>query len=444
MKPNNSIPIRIRHLSKVFKIYSKPSDMFIEVLTGNPRHHAFCALKDISFDVSKGEVVGIIGRNGSGKSTLLRIIAGTLDKTEGEVEVNGKISAILELGSGFHPEYTGRQNIYMGGMCLGMSRQEIDKKIDWIIDFSELGDFIDRAFKTYSSGMQARLTFSVAASVDPDILVIDEALSAGDAKFQRKCFGVFDRFRKSGKTILFVSHDINTINQFCDRAILLSNGHMVEEGAAKHVTNVYHTMIFGEEPEAGVTADEEGQEIDSVAKPNSVPERERLKRLVREKLEILPDGENSGEFRYGSKKAEIVDFGVLNERGERVTLLTSGENYTFFSRILFHEDMESYSGGFVVRSARGVDLFGVSIDSCNMSVPPKKRGEVIELTSDVTMWLSTGEYFLTFGIGEGGENRVINDVRFDALRFEVEGTDELFTASIVNLCPNLSVKTLLS
>lgn len=440
MKANNSLPIQIRNLSKTFKIYTKPSDLFLELLTQNPRHYAFCALKDISFDVKKGEVVGIIGRNGSGKSTLLKIIAGTLDKTEGEVVVNGKISAILELGSGFHPEYTGRHNIYTGGLCLGMSRDEIDSKIDWIIDFSELGDFIDRPFRTYSSGMQTRLTFSVAASVDPDILVVDEALAAGDAKFQRKCFDVFDRFRKSGKTILFVSHDISTVNQLCDRAILLSDGRIVEEGIPKHVTNIYHTMIFGDAVEAGVKTDQG----DSTATPDDTSERDRIKRLVSEKLGFSSLDKGSGEFRYGTKKAEIVDYGIRSEQKERVTVLRSGEKYTFFSRILFHEDMESYSGGFLVRSQKGVDLFGVSIDSCHMKVPPTKRGDLIELSSSITMSLSNGEYFLTFGIGAGADSaRVTIDQRFDALRFEVEGTDELFTASIVNLRPKLSVETLL-
>jgi lipopolysaccharide transport system ATP-binding protein len=444
MKPNNSLPIQIKNLSKIFRIYAKPSDMFIELLTQNPRHYAFCALKDISFDVKKGEVVGIIGRNGSGKSTLLKIIAGTLDKTEGEVVVNGKISAILELGSGFHPEYTGRQNIYTGGMCLGMSRDEINEKIDWIIDFSELGDFIDRPFKTYSSGMQARLTFSVAASVDPDILVVDEALSAGDAKFQRKCFGVFNRFRKSGKTILFVSHDMNTINQFCDRAILLSNGHITEEGAPKYVTNVYHKMLFGGKTESMVKIDEDEEETDLIAENGDMLEKVRLERLVSERLNISRLGGNSVEFRYGNKKAEIIEYGIFDKTGKSVTVVRSGEDYTFFSRILFHEDLDSYIVGFLVRNTKGVDLFGSTTYTCHMRVPPKKRGDLIECREDVTMWLSAGEYFLTFSIGDKTDLAdVIHDIRFDAFRFEVMGTGNLFTASVVNLCPRHSLKELL-
>jgi ABC-type polysaccharide/polyol phosphate transport system ATPase subunit len=418
--------------------------MFIELLTQKPRHYAFCALKDISLDVKKGEVVGIIGRNGSGKSTLLKIIAGTLDKTEGEVVVNGKISAILELGSGFHPEYTGRHNIYTGGMCLGMSREEINEKIDWIIDFSELGDFIDRPFKTYSSGMQTRLTFSVAASVDPDILVVDEALSAGDEKFQRKCFGVFDRFRRSGRTILFVSHDINTINQFSNRAILLSNGQIVEEGTPKYVTNVYHAMIFGEEVESAVKIDKDEEETDLLAKKGDILEEVRLKRLVNEKLDLSALDGTSGEFRYGSKKAEIIEYGIVDKTGKKVTILRSGEEYTFFSRILFHEDLDSYIVGFLVRNTKGVDLFGATTYTSKMTVSPKQRGDVIECRQAVTMWLSAGEYFLTFSVGDKTDLAdVIHDVRFDALRFEVTGTDNLFTASVVNLCPRHSLRTLL-
>ncbi len=243
--------IRVVKLSKMFKIYNRPADMFWEMLTSEPRYKPFWALRDITFEVARGHVVGIIGRNGAGKSTLLRIITGTLDKTSGLFTVGGRISSILELGTGFNGEYSGRQNIYLGGMMVGMTREEIRRKEEWIIQFSELEEFIDQPFKTYSTGMQARLTFATAVCVDPDILIVDEALSVGDARFQRKSFAKIEEFRKSGRTILLVSHDLNTINTFCDQAILLERGEIIEQGEPYRVTQIYHKMSFSDESMPG-------------------------------------------------------------------------------------------------------------------------------------------------------------------------------------------------
>ena len=250
------IAIRVDHLSKVYKLYHKPSDRLRETLGMKVPVREHYALDDVSFDVYRGETVGIIGTNGSGKSTILKIITGVLNPSGGKVTVNGRISALLELGAGFNMEYSGLENVYLNGTMIGFSREEIDARLDAILSFADIGDFIYQPVKTYSSGMFVRLAFAVAINIEPEILIVDEALSVGDVFFQAKCYRKFEDFKKMGKTILFVSHDLGSISKYCDRVVLLNQGVKMDEGAPKAMVDLYKRLLVHQEEEAQAQAQE--------------------------------------------------------------------------------------------------------------------------------------------------------------------------------------------
>lgn len=462
MSEREDIAIRVSHLSKMYKLYNKPSDMFWEMVTSRPRYREFWALSDISFEVARGQVVGLIGRNGAGKSTLLKILAGTLEKTRGEVMVKGRVSSILELGTGFNPENTGRDNVFLGGLMVGMTREEVRRKMDWIIDFSELESVIDQPFKTYSTGMQARLTFSTAVCIDPDILIVDEALAVGDVKFQRKCYGKIDEFRRAGHTILLVSHDVNTISMFCDHAILMEGGRIYEQGEPRYIGQVYHRLVFPGE-EADTLRNNESPVSAGDSSPGSVDvhldHREMEHRIDSDEQEIAREAalrlvadadesislsvpENAAELRCGTRKqAEIIDFGIRDMEGRRVTELESGKQYVLFMYALFHEDVTAPAYGFLIRNTKGVDMFGLDSNDANIVIRPHRKGELLKGLMYVTMWLTNGDYFLSAAVGDA-ELRLPWDFRYDGLLFTIPRFPSLHHASVVNLEASFSFSTL--
>jgi homopolymeric O-antigen transport system ATP-binding protein len=368
-----------------------------ELLSGRSRHRDFLALTEVGFTVGKGEVVGLIGRNGAGKSTLLRIIAGTLEASSGEVDVKGRISAILELGTGFNPDYTGRENIYLGGLCLGLTRQEIRAREADIIAFSEIDEFIDQPFKTYSSGMQARLTFSVAVSLDPDVLIIDEALSVGDARFQLKSFDRVRAFKRQGKTILVVSHEINSLALLCDRAILLDHGKVLEDGDPNYVGKTYHELLFG--PGKGKAA----QVSASLQTTTAVSDEPPITR----------------EHRYGNCRAIIVDTLILDEDGRAVTRLEIGGAYRFRFIVEARSDIDSYVLGLLIRTPRGIEVLGTDTRFWETRGFPNVLQRDYSYHFDIGFVnnLAPGKFFLTASIALNDETKL--DMRFDCLAFEV-------------------------
>lgn len=419
-----SLPIRLESVSKCYRIFGSPRDRLKQALldrlrgVAGPRadralYREHWALRDVSLALRPGEAVGIIGRNGAGKSTLLQIIAGTLEPTSGAVETQGRITALLELGSGFNPEFTGRENVFLNGQVLGLSRQEVRGRFDDIEAFADIGDFIDQPVKTFSSGMVMRLAFAVQTVLDPDILIVDEALSVGDAKFQEKCFRKLRALREDGTTILFVSHDINAVTSFCDRAILLESGGVKASGASLDVAKAYIESLYGGQAAPGGDGGGLAPGMPVAKGPG-------------------PSGAQ-GDNRFGNRKVEILRVEIRDESGRATEVLSSGGRYTISQTIVAREAVKDIATGFIIRNKRGIDLFGITNKTAGTDIAQVLPGQCLEISVDVGMWLAAGDYFLQ--AANAGEDGVQYDCRFDALHFTVVGTPGLFTSSIVNLDP---------
>lgn len=389
--------IEIKNITKIYNLYDKPTDRLKEVLFPKfSKHKEFSALKDVSFDVKKGEILGIIGKNGSGKSTILKIITNVLTPTSGEAIIKGKIAALLELGAGFNMEYTGIENIYLNGQMIGFSKEEMDEKLDDIIEFADIGDHIYQPVKTYSSGMFARLAFSVAISVDPDILIVDEALSVGDVFFQNKCYRRFDDFRRRGKTILFVTHDMGSVIKYCNRCVLLNAGKKVAEGSPQEMVDLYKKIMVGqwdERDENSVKIID--QKVEKVLEEN--------KKLWKEQMVINPDIEA-----YGDGRAEIIDFGIFSTDGNIGNNVYKGDYYDVKMKVRINEDNLSPIFAFKLRDVKGSELTGTNTMLENIDTSNLKKGDIVTVTFRQKQYLQPGQYLLSLGCTAfEGDNLVV-------------------------------------
>ncbi len=383
--------LQVTHLSKMYRLYDKPSDRLKEALglTRQKRYHELYALNDVSFVVNRGETVGIIGTNGSGKSTILKIITGVLSPTAGDVKVNGRISALLELGAGFNMEYTGLENVYLNGTMMGFSREEIEERIPEILSFADIGDFINQPCKTYSSGMFVRLAFAVAINIDPEILIVDEALSVGDVFFQAKCYHKFEEFKKQGKTILFVSHDLGSISKYCDRVILLNKGVKMSEGNPKEIVDLYKKLLVhigdGEEAEQEESSEDE-----------LTPEEKERKALDDGGLTGgLPKNPNTLE--YGEGHATIVHVSTTDAAGNVSSSIEKGTDFYIRMRVRFNKDVSEPIFAYTFKNLQGTEISGTNTMFEGIPVGPRKAGDDILITFKQKMDLQGGEYLLSFG-----------------------------------------------
>lgn len=379
------IAIKVEHLSKMYKLYDKPSDRFKEALglTKKKLYAEHYALDDVNFDVKVGETVGIIGTNGSGKSTILKIITGVLNPTGGSVTVNGRISALLELGAGFNMEYTGIENIYLNGTMIGFSREEIDAKMQDILDFADIGEFVNQPVKTYSSGMFVRLAFAVAINIEPEILIVDEALSVGDVFFQSKCFKKFEEFKKMGKTILIVSHDLGSISKYCDRVILLNRGKKAAEGSPKKIVDLFKKLLVG----VNIDEDDESSENSTAVAAvddDSVDTRWKDNYTINPKIN-----------EYGNRKAEIIDFAIIDENGVYTSSIMKGTSFKIRSKVKFNESVVDPIFTYTFKTIKGTDITGTNTMFEKVSVGTTKPGDVYVATFEQDMSLQGGEYLLS-------------------------------------------------
>ena len=392
--------IEIRDLVKVYKLYDRARDRVKDAF-GLSRHKAqkrHYALNGVNLCIRKGETVGIIGTNGSGKSTILKIITGVLSPTSGQVKVDGRISALLELGAGFNQEYNGIENVYLNGTMMGFTDREIDAKLPDILEFADIGDYVNQPVKTYSSGMFVRLAFAVAINIEPEILIVDEALSVGDVFFQAKCYHKFEEFKKMGKTIVFVSHDLSVISKYCDRVFLLNKGTLLGEGSPKEMIDAYKRVLVGQYELPEENPGEEGQ----AALEEGAPKAGEA---------VNPDVQE-----YGTGQARILEYYLTDERGVRALAILKGSEFTLHMRVRFQAHVPAPIFAFSFKDALGTEITGTNTMIEKSFLESGEPGQVKDIAFTQKMSLQGGEYLLSLGVtGYEGDRFQVYHRLYDVL-----------------------------
>ncbi|AXK70887.1 ABC transporter ATP-binding protein [Lysobacter sp. TY2-98] len=424
--------IRAEGLGKSFPVYRKAHHRLMQMLAPGPEnrwYEEFDALRGVDLEIHRGETVGIVGRNGSGKSTLLQMICGTLTPSRGDVQVRGRIAALLELGAGFNPEFTGRENVFLNGTVLGLTNAEIEARFDDIAAFADIGPFMEQPVKTYSSGMYVRLAFAVAINVTPEVLVVDEALSVGDEAFQRKCFAKINEIRDNGATILFVSHSAGTVIDLCDRAILLDAGELLTQGAPKHVVSLYQKLVYApadrtdairSEIRRGLALADAGSPAAAAAADAAAPQ-DALPLAAADPTSFWEEGlVPASTILYETKGARIGDPRLETPDGRRVNVVSTGGEYVYRYRVVAERSLVGVRCGMMIKTKTGIDVAGTATAAEGDCIPVVEAGSTIEVAFRFRCALASGTYFLNAGVlAREAEGEDYVDRQIDVAMFRV-------------------------
>jgi lipopolysaccharide transport system ATP-binding protein len=441
----NDIAISIKNVSKYYKLYNSPQDRFKEALSfsGKTYHKKFYATKNLDLEIKKGEILGIVGKNGSGKSTLLKLITGVLTPDEGTINVNGKISALLELGSGFNPEFTGMQNIFFYGTILGLSKKEMDEKLDDIIAFADIGDFLNQPLKTYSSGMKSRLGFAVAVHIDPEILILDEILAVGDILFKRKCYAKMEEIFKRGKTIIYVSHNTNEVNRLCTKAVFLLDGKIIMENTPKLVTKYYEKYLFAkkenqakvileikyldskaESSEQKTQINIQKEKVNNDISNNKYIQNKELSSTIDKNIQkafFIPNFESKNRTEYDNTYLDIYDIHIETLDGKKVNVLITNERYKYCYKLKFKDDFKDVDYGMQIITEKGILISGSKNEQ---SISHATNGEILQIEWEFDCLMNQGIYYTNAAANHpvDGKREYINRI-LDAVVFKVLPSD---------------------